>query len=610
MREDYSVLVVILKQVIDEYEKKIEQLKIINNSSVEMYKDEIHKLELDLMNIVNIDFDVFKKVFEDSDMDQVEANKALEYIKTIKILLENNVNNSTTFKLYDSQKKYIDLFFREVSKLRDRNNKILEENKYEINKLTPIYEKYCHLLKLVTDDRSREFIEDMDLINDLFNECDIDSFTKRKILLSLVKYNKEVYDRLMLDERIKPKIDKLNINEVIELFNLFGYDFMILDEGLRNDILSYADLSNMEDIFNCLNDLSFPMFNLKTSGKKLVTILINCDKEIFTEIVKYSEQKGITPKDLVSLIPALIKQTKATREGKGPGGDRESSPIIGGRSEDYKKNIKFLEDIGFRIDYVFNKCREVLIMNHERLKENYKKFIEYGFKFDSNSKGELSHPAFSCFLTGRFEKVVDQFIETSELGYKYIKDNMSRITTVGDSHSTIFYNIYASYMDKDNLGEELIPDGPFVNENAKKIRLRGEITRYYGSGYEDIPYRGITDENKKEKTMTDDISFINKDLFEKAVEEYYDGDISLQDMTYNDESLDRLDSYTDIDCPYRYNFDGILISKLKVKRIYNVLKNRGLDSYENSLLFAVTYNSILNKETFDKLSDMVKGRMI
>ena len=29
MREDYSVLVVILKQVIDEYEKKIEQLKII-----------------------------------------------------------------------------------------------------------------------------------------------------------------------------------------------------------------------------------------------------------------------------------------------------------------------------------------------------------------------------------------------------------------------------------------------------------------------------------------------------------------------------------------------------------------------------------------------------
>ena len=589
MREDFTIIVVIVKQVIENYEKKLEQLQIINNSSVEVYKNEINKLKEDIINIVDIDLEVFNKVFKESGMDDGELNKSLEYIRTIKILLENNINNSTTFKLFDSQKKYIELFFDKVNKIEENNKKILEDNKLEIDNINIKLNKYKELLKMINDNNSKVFIEDIDTINSLFDECDIDSYTKRKVLLSLIKYNKEVFDRLLLEDNMRPKLDKLDINEVIDLFKSFGYDFMVLSDKDRENILYYADLSNMEDIFTCLRDYNFPMFNLKTSGKKLALILINCDKDTFKDIVDYSKTKGILPSDLVGLIPALIKQTNYTsNNGKGPGGDRGDSPIIGGKSDDYKKNIKFLEKLGFRIDYIFSKCREILIMKHERLKNNYRKFVEYGFSFNSNINGELTHPAFTCFLTGDFERVVDQFIESGELGYKYIKNNMSRITTVSSPHALIFYNIYASYMDRDEFGEELIPEGPFVNPNSKKLMLRGEITRYSGSGYENKEYRGLNEDNKKEKTMTIDFDFINKELFDKAVEDYYEsGDTILVNLTYNDDNLESIEKYTDVNCPYRYNFDGILISKIKVLIIYNVLKNKKLDTYDNSLLYAI-----------------------
>ena len=72
----------------------------------------------------------------------------------------------------------------------------------------------------------------------------------------------------------------------------------------------------------------------------------------------------------------------------------------------------------------------------------------------------------------------------------------------------------------------------------------------------------------------------------------------VKDLTTDDEQLEKLEEYTDKNNPYRYNFNGTLISKLKVKRIYNILKNYGLENYEDSLLYAVLYNTIINKINF------------
>ena len=47
------------------------------------------------------------------------------------------------------------------------------------------------------------------------------------------------------------------------------------------------------------------------------------------------------------------------------------------------------------------------------------------------------------------------------------------------------------------------------------------------------------------------------------------------------------------------------ISKLKVQRIFYILVQAGLDNLEDSLLYAITYNTIINQENFDKIKNIV-----
>ena len=360
----------------------------------------------------------------------------------------------------------------------------------------------------------------------------------------------------------------------------------------------------MDEVFETLKRLHFPKFNLPKDSSKLTTILINCDKETIEMVVEFSKSRGITPYDLTSLVPVLVEQRN--RNIKKPGQIKpptDDTPIIAGKSKDYMDNIEFLESNGFDILYIYNKCRELLIVNHERLKENFEAFNLYGFKFDQDSLGNLTHPALSCLLSSNFIEVVDQFIEICPKGFDYIKENMSRIMTYPDPLGIVFYNIYASYMETNEYGDDLVPEGPF----NKHFQLRGEITRYAGSGYKNIPYRGVTEENKQEKTMTITPDIKNKELFEERVHEVKTECKPLKDLTENDRELEKLEEYTDKNNPVRYNFNGVLISKLKVKRIYNILKNYELENYEDSLLYAVLYNTIINQNDYENIKQIVKG---
>ena len=187
---------------------------------------------------------------------------------------------------------------------------------------------------------------------------------------------------------------------------------------------------------------------------------------------------------------------------------------------------------------------------------------------------------------------------------QYVKDNMSRILVYSDPMCLLFYNIYASYMNENEYGDVLVSEGPF----NKTSRLRGEITRYIGSGYENIPYRGVTEENKQEKTMTITPPIQDRKVFENAVYEVKNDCKEVKDLTKNDEVLQKLEEYTDERNNLRYNFNGTLISKLKVKRIYNILKNYNLHEYEDSLLYAVLYNTIINQHDYEKVKQIVKSR--
>lgn len=609
MFAEQNTLITIIKNAIATYHEQVESIVEQNNSSLERYQSKIRLLEDDINNITQIPLEEIAEVLSDVPLTDEERELEFNYLKSIKGLLELNQTKKTTFQLSSRQIAYMEELKRQLHELE----KIALENKKDdlesASHITDKIKKLNTILGLLEDEKNKEFISDVPTILTLLEEQEIDPSHQRAILYGILRYNQSKYED-KLSSGITPEMERLNKEDVKELFEKYSYNFEELKENLQEDIISYGNLKQMEEVFECLKEMNFPRLDPKRNGTKLVAILINGDSHVIKDVVEYSKSKGITPNNLLMIIPAIIEQApkKKTVQRTNPTSRNENTPWISGKSEDFKKNIEFFENIGFNIDYILNKCKELLVMSNERLVSNYRQFIQYGFTIKTDEFGELTCPALSCLLSTNFSEIVDQFIEICRDGHQYIKDNMSRIASISDAHDIVFYNIYASNMNQNNVGDDMIPEGPFIQNNSKKLRLRGEITRYAGSGFENISYREITEENKKEKTMTIEIDCQNKKDFDDSVEAARGREGELYNLVFNDSRILELDEYTDINDPVRYDFDGILISKQKVARIFNILKNAGLDTLEDSLLYAITYNSIMNQEAFDKIKKIIKDR--
>ena len=76
--------------------------------------------------------------------------------------------------------------------------------------------------------------------------------------------------------------------------------------------------------------------------------------------------------------------------------------------------------------------------------------------------------------------------------------------------------------------------------------------------------------------------------------------------SFGNEYIQKINVFSDEVEPLIYNFGGIRISKIKVLRIFNILIKNGILASLDSLLFAITYNTIISAENYERLSKMIR----
>ena len=605
MNERLNILMNTINGIIEEYLSELASI-IPDNSSLNNFKDKLNNAYGDIDKIVEIDLDELKEVLSEANSKENNIEQLIDTVSYLKTIIDLNHSKGTSFEIEEKQIKEVAEIIRIIEYIEEkRKQEHLDDDRTK--DLEDKVKKLKELLGILEDDNNKEYINDSTTIKDLFDRSDLDLKTKKEILIEILKYNRNLFLKKQDNQELSEvNTKRLNPEDLRDIFNSYGYNYDELPEKYREQLLTYGILDNIKDLFEYFDKLNFPRFNMKKDGKKLVSILINSDPNTLNNIVNFSKQNNISPKDLLSLIPALVKQTGSKKKGHGPGGPGpggEESLLLNGKSNDYVDNIKLLSSFGIPADDVFKKCKALLICKHEKLVHNIQSIIDYkiNFQVSIDQSGKLVCPALTSLMSNNFEEIVDQFIEVSPQGYEYIKNNMSR-TNYSDAKDRVFYNIYASYMPEDYIGNPQVQEGPFTRKNTKNLELRCEITNT--SKYRNQPYRGITVDNKEERTMTIKPDIENKDEFDAVINKvkedgsYVQGNISIPE----------LEEYISPDNPLIYDFDGIRISKLKVSRIYGILTKNGLDTKEDSLLYAITYNTIINQENFDRLKDVIKNR--
>ena len=192
MLEEQIPLITILKEVISDYEEKILHTNI---PKIVEYKSQIDSLKKDINYILEIDLNIIKEILSEYKEQLKEYKDIYQYMSTIKSLLKLNKEKHTTYKLQPNQLAYIKNFIKELEKLEKENQKEIDKNIQEKEKFIETKKQYEELLNQIEDKTNFEYISNIKILTLLWNECEIDESTKRDIIISIMKYNQNMFNQ-------------------------------------------------------------------------------------------------------------------------------------------------------------------------------------------------------------------------------------------------------------------------------------------------------------------------------------------------------------------------------------------------------------------------------
>jgi len=598
----YSSLVQLLRENIAKNKVLIHKYYLYQDFSLDEKIDLERLLFASVFNISIIPYSDLEKIVDGFSITLEEKKTMKNQLRTIVTILKLNSINGTNMVLDEGQMEVLNIFLRKLHEYISERREFMLKNNIDIEKLTEINDKYKALATTLSNPKNTNFISDMDSLITLFDEVSLPEEERQKIIVSLIKYNRNIFNSKNKTGKKKVNSNLLDTNKVKEIFKKYGYDFSKLSGDIQDKILEFGKLGKIKEVLCTLSKLGLEKLDEEENGYQLMSLVLASDKETIGNTVKFALKKRILNNLLVVMPSAFISSENNNFNNIGNKKFKimdsafinNYKPYIVGCDLEFRNNALLLEKYGLSVKYVLDKCPLLLMISSEKLSNNLELFLEYGFSFNGKKK-RLVNSALMALTADNFSEIVDQFIEIHPFGVKYLRDNLSSIKTVKRADDILFYNIYYSRLfENDDVAFRRV-----ISNNTEYLCICGNINDRFRKSY-----YGINDSNKREITNTIIPIFNAKNRYLEVLEKDYDRviDVSIFDNEY----IQKINVFSDEVEPLIYNFGGIRISKIKVLRIFNILIKNGILASLDSLLFAITYNTIISAENYERLSKMIR----
>lgn len=598
----YSSLVQLLRENIAKNKVLIHKYYLYQDFSLDEKIDLERLLFASVFNISIIPYSDLEKIVDGFSITLEEKKTMKNQLRTIVTILKLNSINGTNMVLDEGQMEVLNIFLRKLHEYISERREFMLKNNIDIEKLTEINDKYKALATTLSNPKNTNFISDMDSLITLFDEVSLPEEERQKIIVSLIKYNRNIFNSKNKTGKKKVNSNLLDTNKVKESFKKYGYDFSKLSGDIQDKILEFGKLGKIKEVLCTLSKLGLEKLDEEENGYQLMSLVLASDKETIGNTVKFALKKRILNNLLVVMPSAFISSENNSFNNIGNKKFKimdsafinNYKPYIVGCDLEFRNNALLLEKYGLSVKYVLDKCPLLLMISSEKLSNNLELFLEYGFSFNGKKK-RLVNSALMALTADNFSEIVDQFIEIHPFGVKYLRDNLSSIKTVKRADDILFYNIYYSRLfENDDVAFRRV-----ISNNTEYLCICGNINDRFRKSY-----YGINDSNKREITNTIIPIFNAKNRYLEVLEKDYDRviDVSIFDNEY----IQKINVFSDEVEPLIYNFGGIRISKIKVLRIFNILIKNGILASLDSLLFAITYNTIISAENYERLSKMIR----
>ena len=246
-------------------------------------------------------------------------------------------------------------------------------------------------------------------------------------------------------------------------------------------------------------------------------------------------------------------------------------------------DIEFFKKYKINIINLFDNYRELLIIDNNILKENYKIVTSYQLELNNDNvkyllanKKVLDNLDYYIEAMGHEKAFLGR--EQSFDGVEYIKKYPYKLNMI--TKDALMKLRYSSENNLRIYGSKPgILAGEIANPKVDILTLPNEyINLYFDNEYEFI------DRSDMEKLLIDIYNNHNIDL---NMDEYL-------------EKLDKLYKISDL----RYKINNIYLSRIKTIRIYNYLKTRSIPVKE-ALIIALTYHSVIKRDEYKEIEKQI-----
>ena len=594
-------------------------------TSIEKFTNEIEQIILELNNkIAYLNNLLNEEILLDDMVWNLNEEKANDIISKIgDKLTDIETKCIIVFSKYTEEEKQIkkatnglsevqrSLFGSVFDKLNAYN---LEQNNENVEKVKIKIDKYKSLLSKFNRNDIL-LIDEFDLIEDILRKDGFTTLEKIEIYNEINKINGKIYDLMNQNNDEEENVlseDDLEVTNLQsdELNSFFKeneikcFDDVIYERRkapkysrlllLYNKLSKYGKYDKMQSLidFIKLKNLEFVFKNPEI----LTNTLLYSSVELLQNMINVSEENEMDWRNALLRCPVYFYPAVRTnkKSSKNSTLGENNSSITGGLSN-YENNVKFLNSKNIKCSDVLSDCITFFSFKPSNNKKNYeflqKYLIPLKDQYGRTKKG---------FSALKYSGIFDNLDIGIECGcYEYYKDN---ITVLIDGRSNM-YRIKLAEKENYSASDFFSEVNMKNNLGVKKVLRRSVLRRdEFGKDKNETfnQYNAVTIDN-----------YINSDtveLYDKILKS--NENINITDISERDYYIQKLDNvYMKNDLIY--DFDGVIISRLKVLRFYQTLiSSPEIEPSYDVLLYAITKLSMLDEEEMNIIISSLKSLKI
>lgn len=573
--------------------------EILQNNKYISVVDNINDIRESLMNLLQdnnlmyISNENYKEIFESSKIDYHFDENELRFFHEM-INLDNKMKKFIVEEigLNEEQNLIINGIKEKIKKSIDSFD---EKKSEDLKEKNDIYKKL--LVKLKNNGLS--FINEFELIKELLNKYSVPVGKQILIYETINSFNLKTRDKFKSDpEKVisESELEDTNLDKesVSLIFGDYGIDFNAIPGELANKLLKHGNIDKIEELLEFIikneNGLKFVLEKYDV----LTKILLYSNVEILESIIKIQKENGIdgiATKLPTILFPPVYEKRSYYMKKKSKEKTTHEAEITGSYYN-FKHNVEILNELNIPASVVYEKCSTFFSHSYKNVKKVIHNLALYGIS--AINEQDFSRTPFTVFrTTDLLLKNLDCAIESG--CFEYAKGNLSRLI----NNTNIYNRVKLAYKLSKLNNVEFKPYRTLKNESSK-LFLTNEFICDVNNIF------GVTVQDTYEMYQAEKFNFSNKELYDKIIENS-DND-SISPISIEDEFIKKLDSlFYSEEMPYIYNFNGVVISRNKVLRLYETLiSDSNIKPDEELLLYVITYDSMLDKNEMENIENCIK----